>query len=185
MIQILVFDNLDPWQSDYRRDSRGRFAGGGGGGGSSTRRAISPGRKGRWGSHTQRVTGYTAQGKRKTASVTSTTRSLRAGKGKRTTAYAYKVGKYGRVSKNPSKMTTRMITSANRRYRPGTPVGSKNVRYLSQGHAAARFLSAPGSNARILGRLHSKSVIARAKRGRPLSRGYVVSYGKPLSRRRP
>lgn len=189
MIQILVFDNLDPWITEQRRDWHGRFAGGGGGGGRSSSggggtRNIKPGRKGHWGTHTQKVTGYTSQGKKRTASVSSTTRSLNAGKGKRSTAYVYKIGKRGRVLKNPSKMASRYVSSSSR-FRPGTPVGSKNVRYISRAHSAARMISMPGSNARILGRAHSKSVVARAKRGGTFKPGYVVSYGKPLGSRRP
>lgn len=191
MIQILVFDNLDPWVNEQRRDWHGRFAGGGGGGGGRSSsggggtRNIKPGRKGNWGTHTQKVSGYTSQGKKRTASVSSTTRSLRAGKGKRSTAYVYKVGKQGRLMKNPRKNAVRMITSANKRARPGSPVGNKNVRYISRGHAASRVIGAPGSLARMAGRAHSKSVVARAKRGGTFKPGYVVSYGKPLGSKRP
>lgn len=197
MIEKLLFDDWDPWVTDLRRDSRGRFARGGGGGGGGTRtrsgggggaRAIKPGRKGNWGSHTQRVTGYNAAGKRRSASVTSTTRSLRAGKGKRTTAYVYKVGKGGRVLKNPTKLASRFAApyhAGGGRLRPGAKLGSKNVRYLTSGHLASRVVAGPGSIYRGGGRLGSSLVARAARRGKSkLAPGYVVSYGKPLGKKR-
>lgn len=181
MIDKLLFDNWDPWVTELRRDSHGRFAGGGGGG----TRAIKPGRKGNWGTHTQRVTGYDVKGKKRYSSVTSTTRSLRAGKGKRTKAYVYKIGKNGRVEKNPTKNASRIVSgqTGKGRFRPGSPLGSKNVRFVSRGHMRARVIGGPGSLERGLGRLHSRVVARQAiKRGRLMSPGYVVSYGKPIGK---
>lgn len=194
MIQILVFDSLNPWESDYRRDSRGRFAGGGGGGGVGVRKggitsrkhaAIgSPSRKGgtsSFGRHTQTVTGR-VNGRRRSVKVQSTTVISRGAKrGERTTSYVYKVKRGGRIGRAPRNYPSALATGSARlgsRRKPGTPIAGKNVRYLSRGHIAGRAI--PFHTTAAIGRGLSANAVRRFRKGKPLAPGYVVSHGAPL-----
>lgn len=194
MIDKLLFDNWDPWVTELRRDSRGRFAGGGGGGRSgglstsgrsmgrrkasfSTAKKVKPGRVSVYGRHTQTV--YGRGGKR--AKVQSTTALIQGHKkGTTSTAYVYKVKRGGRIGKAPSNFAASNVTghSLKSRHKPGTPVGSKNVRYLTRGHMAGRAV--PFATTRAVGRGLSANAVRRAKKGKPIAAGYVVSYGAPL-----
>jgi len=195
MIDKLLFDDWDPWVTELRRDSRGRFARGGGGGGRSgglstsgrsmgrrkasfsTAKKVKPGRVSMYGRHTQTV--YGKGGKR--AKVQSTTALIQGHKkGTTSTAYVYKVKRGGRIGKAPSAFAAANVTghSLRSRYKPGTPVGSKNVRYLTRGHMAGRAV--PFATTAAIGRGLSANAVRRARKGKPIAAGYVVSYGAPL-----
>lgn len=197
MIQILVFDNLDPWVTELRRDWHGRFAGGGGGGGSTGIRKSGIGARKKavigtptrrstrnvsgFGRHTQTVTGR-VNGRRRSVKVQSTTVVTRGAKrGQRTTSYVYKVKRGGRIGKAPRNFAAAQAVGAARlgsRFKPGTPIGGRNVRYLSRGHIAGRAV--PLTTTAAIGRGLSANAVRRAKKGKPLAPGYVVSHGAPL-----
>lgn len=158
MIDKLIFDELDPSICEYRRDWRGRFSSGGG--------SVSA----RGGS--VRVSGAKRKGN-------YTVRNMRKGK----KAYVYRVGKGGNVIRAPKKLMARHTSQSLvlRRTPPGAKLNrSGSIRYISRGHERTRLLTDPGSRGRVMGRIHSQTVVARAAKGAPLKPGYVVAYGKPL-----
>jgi len=185
MIQILVFDNLDPWTAELRRDSRGRFAGGGGGGGGGGRSRTK--KQSFTGVHRQTTKGISSSGQIRRGQVQSRRIGL---PGKRTTTYTYKVTKGGFVSRKAPRTMAAAYTrnpygrylpkGLERRLRPGSPIaGNKNVRYIQRGHFAGRVSGF--ADPKGVGRaMSARTARAFVKKGRPLKPGYVVSYGKPI-----
>lgn len=189
MIDKLIFDDLDPWMSQYNKhhDRRGRFAGKSGGSGIPSRaagRGSSKGATPRVGGKQMRAIGRTKttqtvsgvrNGQMRSVKVTSRNRMLRNG----TKTYTYKVGKNGIIRKHPSQLATTAANPLghNRHFRPGSPVGkNKNVRYLTRAHVGTRTVGV----GMPLGRLHSAHAVRQMHKGKPVKPGYVVSYGKPL-----
>ena len=185
MHQVLLFESLDPWQMDLRRDSRGRFAGGGGGGG---RGGGGGTKKMKFsGVHTQKVKGISSSGQIRRSQVQSRRIGL---PGKKNTTYTYKVTKGGYVAAKAPRQLAAIYTKnpvgrylpkgLERRLRPGSPIaGNKNFRYIQRAHFAGR-VTGFGDPKGIGRAMSARTARAFVKKGKPLKPGYVVSYGKPI-----